>query len=244
MIAQLKDVHRYFRKGESLVKAVNGVSLAIYEGEIVAIMGPSGSGKSTLMYLLGGLMRPSGGEVWLHGVNVSKLDDYALSAMRLRTVGFVFQSYNLIPDLSALENVALPMAYARVSKQKRLRRAEELLTSVGLAHRLGHYPSELSGGEEQRVAIARALANEPRLVLADEPTGNVDSATREQLLDLLAHLCDQGHTVVIVTHDPTVADRAGRVLRMEDGRLEVKIAENSTKRVAAEVPTADRTLEF
>jgi len=218
-IAQLDDVHRVFQKGRQSVRAVDGVTLAVEEGEFVAIMGPSGSGKSTLLHLIGALDTPTSGLVEIDGQDLRTLSDLELSRLRNRIAGFVFQRYNLIPDLTAQANVELPMRYARKSKTETAARAARLLEMVGLSSRAQHYPAELSGGEEQRVAIARALANKPRLLLADEPTGNVDSSTKDQLMTMLRQLNKDGMTILLVTHDRSVAAYAQRVVCLEDGHI-------------------------
>lgn len=203
-----------------VVKALDGVSLAISEGEVVALVGASGSGKSTLLNLLGGLDRPTGGALFFRGKNVAGYDSRALAAYRRKEVGMVFQSFNLIPHRTALDNVTLPMLFDGVGKVERRERAQRLLQSVGLAGRATHRPAELSGGEQQRVAIARALANSPGLLLADEPTGNLDSSTAAEILDLLQSLNrQQGKTLLLVTHDEQVARRAGRSIRLRDGKV-------------------------
>jgi len=214
-----ENVTKVYRKGSSQVHALRGVTLEIQDGESVAIMGPSGSGKSTLLYVLGILATPTSGRVLIDGRNVTVLDDITRSSLRNKYIGFVFQSYNLLSGLTALDNVGLPMKYAGIGAKMRRQRAMELLKMVGLEHRANHYPSELSGGEEQRVAIARALANNPKVILADEPTGNLDSATGKQILALLSEANARGTTLVVVTHDPTVADICKRVVKLRDGMI-------------------------
>ena len=199
--------------------ALRGVSLSVEQGEFTAIMGASGSGKSTLMNLLGCLDRPTRGRYLLDGQDVSALSPDALAAIRNRTIGFVFQSFNLLARTSALENVELPLVYAGLSAAERHRRASETLAQVGLSGRAGHHPSQLSGGQQQRVAIARALVNRPRVLLADEPTGNLDSRTSEEVMALLQDLGASGITVVLVTHEPDIAEHASRVIVMRDGRV-------------------------
>jgi putative ABC transport system ATP-binding protein len=212
-------VKRYDLDGVS-VEALRGVSLAVEEGGYVAVMGPSGSGKSTLMHLLGGLDHPTSGTVRLGGVDVTTLSGDAMAKVRNETIGFVFQSFQLLPRTSAVGNVAMPLVYRGLAGRERRRRATDALTSVGMAHRLGHRPSQLSGGEQQRVAIARALVGDPRVILADEPTGNLDSRTGQDVLDLLERLnAGSGVAVVLVTHDPEVAARARSVIQVRDGRL-------------------------
>ena len=212
-------VKRYDLDGVS-VEALKGVSLAVEEGGYVAIMGPSGSGKSTLMHLLGGLDRPTSGTIRLGGVDVASLSADAMAKVRNETIGFVFQAFQLLPRTTALGNVAMPLVYRGVPRRERRARAEAALASVGMAHRIGHRPNQLSGGEQQRVAIARALVGDPGVLLADEPTGNLDSRNGAEVLALLDRLnADRGVAVVLVTHDPEVAARARRVVRVRDGEL-------------------------
>jgi putative ABC transport system ATP-binding protein len=215
----ISDLEKHYPMGDTLVRALDGVSLQIDGGEFVAIMGPSGSGKSTLMNILGCLDRPTSGTYSLRGQDVSTLDDDRLAEVRNREIGFVFQTFNLLPRLTAAENVALPLAYARVSRADRLQRAAKKLDLVGLAERAAHRPNEMSGGQRQRVAIARALINEPAMILADEPTGNLDSKTAREILALLKDLNDKGHTVVMVTHDAEVAANARRTIHVRDGKV-------------------------
>ncbi|NOX44703.1 MAG: ABC transporter ATP-binding protein [Caldiserica bacterium] len=221
-IVKLEAVWKVYRMGRRRrieVEALRGVDLGVARGEFLAVTGPSGSGKSTLLHLMGCLDRPTKGRVLFEGEDVSALRATALARIRNRRVGFVFQSFNLSPTLSALGNVELPMIFAGVPRRERLRRARELLARVGLTERERHLPAELSGGEQQRVAIARALANSPDLLLADEPTGNLDSETGRGVLSLLSGSNADGVTVVVVTHDPEVAGIAHRVLRIRDGRI-------------------------
>jgi putative ABC transport system ATP-binding protein len=218
--AALEDVSRVYATGDTEVRALDRVTLEFEKGTYSAIMGQSGSGKSTLLNVLGCLDRPTEGRYLLGGRDVSHLADHELSAARNRMLGFVFQSYNLIPHLSVLENIEVPMEYAGVAPRAMRRRAEELAERMGLSHRLRHRPAELSGGQQQRVAIARALANEPLVLLADEPTGNLDSATGLEILALLDRLHAEGATLIIVTHDQKVAARADRTVRMLDGRVD------------------------
>ncbi len=219
-LIRIEDLHRHFSLGDQTVRALDGVSTSIGVGEFVAMMGPSGSGKSTLLYLLGGLDRPTAGTIWVDGEELSALNENALAVFRQRDVGFVFQSFHLIPTMTALQNVMLPMVFAQVPPSRRRGRARDLLALVGLAKRLEHRPTELSGGQQQRVAIARALANNPRLILADEPTGNLDSRTGDEIMQLLARLNrDEGRTIIIVSHDPSVTNFTTRALHLRDGKL-------------------------
>lgn len=220
-IVQAKDLVKIYRMGKVDVRALNGVSLTIPEGEFLAIMGPSGSGKSTLMHLIGCLDKPTSGELLVGGRDVAKLSDRRLAQLRGRSIGFVFQSFNLVPRISALDNVMMPMGFVgAVPRPKRRKRAIELLELVGLGERVHHMPNELSGGELQRVAIARALANDPKLLLADEPTGNLDTKTGKTILELFRELHRRGHTIVLVTHDPNVASYAERSIHLVDGVIE------------------------
>ncbi len=219
MLVDARGLSRVYPMGSNHCVALQQVDLQIQAGEFVAIMGPSGSGKSTLMHLLGCLDRPTTGRYLLDGVEVQDLDDLERSRLRNRKIGFVFQSFHLIPELDVLENVELPLVYAGVPAGERRARALALLGTVGLEHRTGHRPNEMSGGELQRVAIARALANEPPLLLADEPTGNLDSANGKSILRLFSELHQRGTTVVLVTHDAQVAEWTQRVVRVHDGRI-------------------------
>ena len=217
-LLELTRITKDYRLGKTLVRALRGLDLTIEQGEIVALMGPSGSGKSTLMHILGALDKPTDGEARFDGQNLQSLSENHLVTLRGRKVGFVFQTFNLVPTLSAQKNVELPMIFVRVPKRKRAARARELLTKVGLEDRIRHKPNELSGGQRQRVAIARALANNPDVILADEPTGNLDTETGNTILDLLRRLSmDDGKTVVLVTHDPEAVRIANRVVRLRDG---------------------------
>jgi putative ABC transport system ATP-binding protein len=218
-VIRLEHVSRIFRVGETEVHALDDLSEHIRSGEHVAIMGPSGSGKSTLLNVVGCLDRPSSGSYRLDDREVAELDDAALTQARQRLIGFVFQSFHLVPRLTAAENVELPMVFAEVSRAERGERVAASLASVCLSGRAGHRPDQLSGGERQRVAIARAMVMRPRVLLADEPTGNLDSASGRQVLELLERLNREGITLVVVTHDPGVARRAGRILLMTDGRI-------------------------
>ena len=217
---ELTDAAKEFGSGDTRVRALDGVDLRIERGEFAALAGPSGSGKTTMLQLLGALDRASSGTVMFEGRDLARLGDRELAELRLRRIGFVFQQFNLIPTLTALQNVEAALAPAGVKSAEAIERATELLGRVGLAGRLGHLPSQLSGGEQQRVAIARALANRPDVLLADEPTGNLDSTTGEELMELLGGLHrDGGLSLVLITHDEAIAARAGRVIRMRDGRI-------------------------
>jgi putative ABC transport system ATP-binding protein len=220
-LVQVVGLARRYKMGARAVDALRGVDLAVERGEFVALVGPSGSGKSTILNLIGGLDRPSAGQVWVDGVELSAGDEGALTAHRRQRVGFVFQSFHLLPRLTAEENVAIPLMFSGVAERARRERARALLARVGLAGRLDHRPAQLSGGEQQRVAIARALVGEPALLLADEPTGNLDTGTGGEIMALLRALNrEHGLTVLVVTHDSEVAAFAGRVLRLRDGLLE------------------------
>ena len=222
-LIDIENLTRHYRLGGETVHALENVSLSIEAGEFVAVMGPSGSGKSTLMNLLGCLDTPSSGTYLCDGVDVSTLDAEERAALRLEKIGFVFQGFNLLPRMNALENVAMPMGYANVPREERLERAREALASVGLAERAGHRPSELSGGQQQRVAIARALINRPPILFADEPTGALDTRTGEEILALFKRLQQEDHTVVLITHDPDVARHCDRVFVMRDGELHEQV---------------------
>jgi putative ABC transport system ATP-binding protein len=216
---RISNLRKSFRMGRETVHALAGVDLMIEANTFWAVMGPSGSGKSTLLYLLGGLDRPTQGQIAVNGHSIDSLDENRLAIYRRHTVGFIFQSFNLIPSMTALENVAFPMRFAGISRRKRLARANELLTQVGLAERVNHRPTELSGGQQQRVAVARALVNNPQLILADEPTGNLDTASGTEILNLLADLHGNGRTVLVVTHDPRIATFASHTIQLLDGRI-------------------------
>ena len=227
-LIELCDVWKTYQMGKVEVHALRGVSLTLEEGEFLAVMGPSGSGKSTLMHLMGCLDLPTQGQVLFEGTDVSRLKSRELAEIRGRKLGFVFQTFNLVHTLTALENVELPMIFQGVPRGQRRARAEELLARVGLGDRLNHRPSELSGGEQQRAAIARALANDPRIILCDEPTGNLDSAAGTKVLELLKSLNEEGRTVVLVTHDPEAAEYARRKVHLRDGQ----VAEAAVKETA------------
>jgi putative ABC transport system ATP-binding protein len=218
-VIQVEDVHKSYDLGETLVHALRGVSFSIEVGEFVSIMGPSGSGKSTLMNIVGCLDTPSKGTYLLNDKNVGNLDEEQLAGIRNREIGFVFQKFHLLPRSSALENVALPLKYASVKQSERLIRAEEVLDKVGLSHRLTHKPTELSGGEQQRVAIARALVNSPSILFADEPTGNLDSKTGHQVLEIFKDLNKRGQTIVVITHEREIAEQSQRTITIKDGEI-------------------------
>lgn len=215
----LKDVCRSFQMDGVLVPAVCGINLSIEKGEFVSIVGPSGSGKSTLMYLIGLLDQPTSGEIFLNGQRVDRLSAEETARIRNKEIGFVFQSFNLLPRTSALVNASLPMIYAGISKEKRLETAKNLLTKLGLENRLDHFPNQLSGGQQQRVAIARALSNNPNIILADEPTGNVDTKSGEEIMKIFHQLNEEGKTIIIVTHNLEIAKETKRIIRIVDGKI-------------------------
>jgi putative ABC transport system ATP-binding protein len=214
-----RDLKKIYTMGDNKVRALDGVSFTVHAGEYVAVIGPSGSGKSTLMNILGGLDRPDEGSYIFEGEEVEEMDDDALASFRNRKIGFIFQSFQLLPRLDARHNVELPMIYAGLPRAERMARADAMLAKVGLAERGDHRPTQLSGGQQQRVAVARALASEPSLLLADEPTGALDSKTGQEVLAMFDDLNKQGVTLVVVTHDHTVATRAQRVIEMRDGKI-------------------------
>ncbi len=219
-IIKLDKVHRDFIMGNSIVRAVDGISVEINKGDFVVIVGPSGSGKSTIMNLVGALDLATEGEIYLDGQNIEELEESELAQIRGNRIGFVFQTFNLIPTLTALENISLPMIFHGFSKEERIARAEKILKSVKLTHRRDHFPNELSGGERQRVAIGRALANNPEVILADEPTGNLDSKTGIEIMKLFKELNKKGKTIILVTHDMGLLKYASKILRIRDGKIE------------------------
>ncbi len=214
-----ENLTKVYQMGDAEVYALHDVNLDIQEGEFIAIIGPSGSGKSTLLNMIGCLDTPTSGAVFIDGIDTGKLSENGLAEIRREKIGFIFQQFNLVHTLNALENVALPMFFAGVGRETRIKRADELLAKVGLGDRMYHKPSELSGGQQQRVAIARALSNDPEVVIGDEPTGNVDTETGNTILDILEGLNKEGRTVIVVTHDAEIAARAGRTKRMRDGKV-------------------------
>ncbi len=220
-VVELIDVYKIYRTEYYEVRALDGVSMDVEDGEFVVIMGPSGSGKSTLLNLIGCLDKPSEGEVLINGVETSNLNDNQLTELRRDTIGFIFQTYNLIPTLTALENVELPMIFKGLGREEREGRAKELLRSVGLEKEMNRKPNEMSGGQQQRVAIARALANNPKILLCDEPTGNLDTKSGKQVMEIIRHQNEElGVTVILVTHDPSLAKYGDRVIRLRDGKIE------------------------
>jgi putative ABC transport system ATP-binding protein len=219
-IISVKDVFKLYRVGTQEVKALNGLSLDINKNEYVALMGPSGSGKSTLMNVIGALDSPTSGSYWLNGKDVSRMKDDDLAAVRNKEIGFVFQTFNLLPRYTALENVAMPLIYAQMPKKERTERAKEVLNMVGLGDRMDHRPNELSGGQRQRVAVARALVNKPSIILADEPTGNLDSKTSYEIMALFNDIHQRGNTIILVTHEEDIARHAHRIVRLRDGVVE------------------------
>lgn len=234
-IITIKDLQRFYTMGTTVVKALQSVSLGIYPNEYVALMGASGSGKSTLMNLLGCLDTPTGGEYWLDGERVSSMNDSELAEIRNKYIGFVFQTFNLLPRLSSLDNVALPLVYAGWNRTKRQARAKEVLGLVGLGDRVHHKPNELSGGQRQRVAIARALVNNPSIILADEPTGNLDTKTSVEIMEIFENLHKNGNTIILVTHEPDIAEHAHRIVRLRDGLVESDV--KNEKIISAYDPT-------
>ena len=223
-LIDLQEIFKIYKMGSTEIYALDGLECSIEEGEYVALMGPSGSGKSTLMNVIGCLDSPTSGTYLLNGTNVSSMTDDELASVRNLEIGFVFQSFNLLPRTTAIENVALPLVYAGISKSERLKRAQESLDKVGLGDRTDHKPNELSGGQRQRVAIARALVNNPSIVLADEPTGNLDTKSSLEIMKIFEDIHNAGNTVVMVTHEEDIAKYAKRTIRMRDGKLESQLA--------------------
>ncbi len=219
----VSDLSKLYVMGTTTVNALRSITLDIHKNEYVALMGPSGSGKSTLMNLLGCLDTPTAGEYVLNGINVSTMDDSDLAGVRNKQIGFVFQTFNLLPRLTALDNVALPLVYGGIGKSKRIEKAEEVLNAVGLGDRMDHKPNELSGGQRQRVAIARALVNDPSIILADEPTGNLDTRTSYEIMEILDKLHKAGNTIIVVTHEHDISMHAHRIVRLRDGLVETDV---------------------
>jgi putative ABC transport system ATP-binding protein len=236
-IIRLSGIAKSYKIGTEVIHALRSVTLDIYKNEYVALMGPSGSGKSTLMNVLGCLDSPSSGEYVLNNKSVAKMPDNELAEVRNKEIGFVFQSFNLLPRSTALDNVMLPLVYAGFTKEQRLARAKEVLEQVGLGERMMHKPNELSGGQRQRVAIARALVNKPAIILADEPTGNLDSKTSVEIMGLLEEIHKQGNTIVLVTHEEDIAQHAHRIVRLKDGVVERDYKNETITTVSARVAT-------
>jgi putative ABC transport system ATP-binding protein len=232
-VIKVEDLSKVYLMGTTKVHALRTISLEVTRNDYVALMGPSGSGKSTLMNLLGCLDTPTSGNYLLDGVNVSLMEDGDLAEIRNRRIGFVFQTFNLLPRMSALENVALPLVYGGMRKTQRMERAAEVLDSVGLGDRITHRPNELSGGQRQRVAIARALVNRPSIILSDEPTGNLDSKTSSEIMELLEKIHDEGNTIIVVTHEPEISEHARRIIRLKDGLIESDEQNPNPRRASA-----------
>lgn len=242
-LIELKNVAKYYYMGDNIVKALDGIDILIEQGDFVAIMGPSGSGKSTGMNLTGSLDYATQGEIFLDGVDIEHLSESELAQIRGQKIGFIFQSFNLIPNLTALENVALPMLFQGISRESREERARKLLKMVELGERLDHYPNQLSGGQQQRVAIARSMANDPDIILADEPTGNLDSKTGEIVIKFLEDLNKKGRTIIVVTHDPNLAMKHAKTIYwLKDGKIEkvTKRSGNQWKEVSKKVHNKDK----
>ncbi len=231
-VIRLNEISRHFKVGTEVVRALRSITLTINKNEFVALMGPSGSGKSTLMNLLGCLDTPTSGQYFLNSNDVSRMDDNELAEIRNKEIGFIFQTFNLLPRSTALENVMLPLIYAGYNKGKRIKRAEEVLGDVSLLDRILHKPNELSGGQRQRVAVARALVNHPSIILADEPTGNLDSKTSIEIMGLLEQIHKAGNTIVVVTHEETIARHAHRIIRLIDGMVESDEINKNVKTMA------------
>ncbi|MGQ9847709.1 MAG: ABC transporter ATP-binding protein [Bacteroidales bacterium] len=235
VIIKLQGIFKFYQVGAEIVKALRNVNLTIHQNEYVAIMGPSGSGKSTLMNILGCLDTPTAGTYILNGKDVSHLTESELAVIRNKEIGFVFQTFNLMPRYTALENVALPLVYAGVKKQQRLEKAKEVLQKVGLGDRMMHKPNELSGGQRQRVSLARALVNDPSIILADEPTGNLDTKTSIEIMRLFDVIHKMGNTIIIVTHEEDIANYAHRIVRLRDGKIESDFVNTQPKNASAEI---------
>jgi len=231
-VIRLNEISRHFTVGTEVVRALRSITLTINKNEFVALMGPSGSGKSTLMNLLGCLDTPTSGQYFLNANDVSRMDDNELAEIRNKEIGFIFQTFNLLPRSTALENVMLPLIYAGYNKNKRIKRAEEVLEDVSLSDRILHKPNELSGGQRQRVAVARALVNNPSIILADEPTGNLDSKTSIEIMGLLEQIHKAGNTIIVVTHEETIARHAHRIIRLIDGMVESDEKNKNVKTMA------------
>lgn len=229
-VIQIKEIRKTYEMGSEYVHALKSITLDINRNEYVALMGPSGSGKSTLMNLLGCLDTPSSGHYFLNSNDVSDMEDSELAEVRNKEIGFIFQTFNLLPKLTALENVALPLIYSGMSKAKREDRAQEVLESVGLGDRIDHRPNELSGGQRQRVAIARALVNDPAIILADEPTGNLDTKTSIEIMSIFEEIHANGNTIIIVTHEPDIAEHAHRIVRLRDGLIETDVINQDVRK--------------
>ena len=231
-VIELKNIIKEYKLGKEKLRVLHGIDLTVKAGEFIALMGPSGSGKSTLMNIIGCLDTPSAGEYTLQNQKVSSLKDDELAKVRNESIGFIFQNFNLMPKMTALENVELPLVYAGINSKKRKEKAEASLTNVGLADRMTHKPNELSGGQKQRVAVARSLVNNPSLLLADEPTGNLDTATSIEIMNLFHQLHDAGNTIIIVTHEEDIAQHAHRIIRLTDGRVSSDIINKNPKHSA------------
>ena len=234
-IISVKDLSKIYKMGSTEVHALRSITLDVNKNEYVALMGPSGSGKSTLMNILGCLDTPSGGEYVLNDINVSTMDDADLASVRNKQIGFVFQTFNLLPRLSSLDNVALPLVYGGVKKSVRDDRAREVLNQVGLGDRVDHRPNELSGGQRQRVAIARALVNDPSIILADEPTGNLDTKTSYEIMEIIDRLHGAGNTIILVTHEPDISEHAHRIVKLRDGLVETDVLNENPVDASARV---------
>lgn len=229
LLIRTVNITRQFVMGKEVIKVLHGINIEVFKNEYVAFMGPSGSGKSTFMNIIGCLDTPSGGQYFLNGKDVSKMTDNQLAEVRNKEIGFIFQTFNLLPRYTALENVALPLVYAGLSKSERIAKAKNALEQVGLADRMKHKPNELSGGQRQRVAIARALVNNPSLLLADEPTGNLDTKTSYEIMGLFDELHAKGNTIIVVTHEEDIAKHSSRIIRLRDGMIESDVKHEPVK---------------